>query len=74
MVAPNTMPSARVDWDFVITTQLKVSRYGRFGPLFYKQFLPYGIETPDQHPPQRIDQRTYEMAKRLHSGKPVKLP
>jgi len=58
-----------ITWDFVIAEQLKVSRYGHRGAVYFKQFTPYGIEAPDAHPPQRIDARTYEMARRLHEGR-----
>jgi len=67
-------PAGLITWDFVVTEQLKVSRYGHMGQSYYKQFTPYGLELPDRHPPQRISLRTYEMASRLHVGQPVKLP
>lgn len=60
-------------WDFTIAEQLNVSRYGHSGADYFKQFLPFGIEVSTMHPPQRILQRTYEMAKRL-AAKPLTPP
>jgi hypothetical protein len=71
MLNPKMPTSGAITWDFVITEQLKVSRYGHMGPDYYKQFTPYGVEWTLRHPAQRIDRRTYEMAKRIHDKKPV---
>ena len=56
-----------ITWDFRIAEQNHVARYGHSGSEYFKQYLPFGIETPDKHPPQRILQRQYDMAKRLAS-------
>lgn len=68
-----TTPTGGITWDFTIVEQLKVSRYGHLGSVLFKQFTPYGIELPDKFPPQRIDPRTYEMAKRIHARLTVTL-
>lgn len=60
-------------WDFSITEQNHVARYGHYGSNFYKQFLPYGLEVSDQHPPQRVLPRQYDFAQRLYSHTHVTL-
>jgi hypothetical protein len=73
MAVPTNTPQGGITWDFTITEQLKVSRYGHRGADFFKQFLPYGLIMPDQHPPIKINERTYQIARRLFKGEKVKL-
>lgn len=67
------IPSSPIAWDFTVAEQGHVARYGHKGADFYKQFMPYGLEISEAHPPQRILQRTYEMAKRF-AAKPSRSP
>jgi hypothetical protein len=51
-------------WDFSVTEQGHVARYGHMGSDYYKQFMPYGLELKDRHPPLRIDRLVYDLAER----------
>jgi hypothetical protein len=68
MTTPRPFSSAGIIWDFSVTEQGHVARYGHFGSDFYKQFMPYGLEIEGQHPPQRISYQVYDLARRF-SGK-----
>jgi len=58
-------PSELITWDFTLAREGQVSRYGRVGEMYVKQFLPAGIEFPERHPPRAIDGRTYQLAKKI---------
>ena len=60
----NQTGATNIKWEFTVTLQTKVTRYGRVGETYYRQFLPAGIEVPEIYPPRAIAQRLYEMAKR----------
>lgn len=51
-----------ITWDFTVNEQGFMSRYGRLGEEFYKQFLPLGLPDPSKHPPKRIIPRLYALA------------
>jgi hypothetical protein len=56
--------SQSVNWDFQVTMQNHVTRYGRLGDKFYKQYLPAGIVLDDPHPAKEISRQMYDLAKR----------
>jgi len=68
MTEPRPSSPGGIIWDFSLTEQGHVARYGHMGQEYYKQFMPYGLEIAGQHPPQRISQQVYNLAKRF-SGK-----
>jgi hypothetical protein len=66
MVHPGYPSWGGIIWDFSVTEQGHVARYGHMGSEYYKQFMPYGLEIAGQHPPLRISQQVYELAKRFY--------
>ncbi len=56
--------SNRISWQFNVAEQGRVSRYGVYGGDYWKQFLPHGVPFPELHPPKKINQQMYELAKR----------
>jgi len=66
MTEPRPSSSAGIIWDFSVTEQGFVARYGHMGQEYFKQFMPYGLEITARHPPQRIDRKVYELARRFH--------
>jgi hypothetical protein len=66
MALPSKPSPGGIIWDFSVTEQGYVARYGHMGPEYYKQFMPYGLEITTRHPPQRIDREVYELARRFH--------
>lgn len=63
---PAFIPPSRhspISWEFQITNQGFVSRYGKLGSEFFRQYLPFGIEDTTAHPPKKIDPRLYELAR-----------
>ena len=65
MALPSKPSPGGIIWDFSVTEQGHVARYGHMGSDFYRQFLPYGLEIKGQHLPQRIGKQVYDMAQRF---------
>ncbi len=59
---PTTKASDFVHWDFQLAQQGFVTRWGHSGSLFFKQFLPGGIEVPDRYPVKTVDVKQYNVA------------
>lgn len=73
MVTPISQSQGGITWLFTITEQYHVARYGALAGDYYKQHMPYGLELSDKHPPQRIDRRTFEIARRIFNRQTVSL-
>jgi hypothetical protein len=56
--------SASISWKFSLASQGFVTRYGENGGVFYKQFMPGGLDVPELHPPKPITKQLYDMAER----------
>jgi hypothetical protein len=53
-----------IAWDFRIGVGGMIARYGTYSGARYRQYLPGGLEFNVKHPPKRIDESQYNMAKR----------
>lgn len=51
-----------IKWNFTLTAQGLVTRYGTAGGSFYKQFLPFGQVNNDKNPPKLITPQLYALA------------
>ncbi len=68
MAQANREPSSMaVTWDFSIAEQAFVTRWGHNETGYFKQFLPGNIEHPAQYPPKRVNERQYNIARRIHT-------
>ena len=65
MALPVKPSPGGIIWDFSVTEQGHVARYGHVGSKYYKQFMPYGLEIESRHPPLRIDKKVYDLARRF---------
>ena len=54
-----------VDWHFQVVEQHNHARYGTFGEVYFKQFLPGGTLASALHPPKAIPKRLYDHAKKI---------
>lgn len=66
-----TKASSFVHWDFQVTQQGFVTRWGHSGSLYYKQFLPGGIEVPDRYPVKVVDPKQYALAQAIAKKSPA---
>jgi hypothetical protein len=60
---PRPLSNLPIVWEFKIAQQGFTARYGKSGGDLYRQYLPFGLEDPQAHPPKRIDQRLYDIAR-----------
>jgi hypothetical protein len=64
----NEQRRPRITWQFQLAEQGSSSRYGVLGFDYYKQYLPGGLVLPIVHPPKRISEQLYNLAKRRFEG------
>ncbi len=63
---PSSQP-APIKWEFQISLQGFVTRYGVMGGEYYRQYLPFGVRDDIAHPPKRIDAKLFQIAKQKHT-------
>lgn len=60
---PKTTSESVIEWQFTVSEQGMMSRYGMLGGFFYKQYLRNGVAIPFLSPPRRISVPQYLLAK-----------
>lgn len=61
---PIPSASALVTWKFQVVAQGFITRYGSNGGMYYKQFMPGGLDVPELYPPKPITKQLYDLADR----------
>lgn len=54
--------SEMIEWTAVRSSPGGQVRYGTLSGEYYRQYLPYGIEVPNLHPPKKITLLVYTFA------------
>ena len=57
--------AVRVGWEWTMGLEKFVTRYGRLGEYYYRQYTPFWIVNDVEYPPKRIGEKVYQMAKRF---------